>query len=501
MLAFTAPDTSLEITVTINDDEGRPEISFADLTPSISESGGTLTIRANLSFASTEAVSAKYATSITSRTAESTDFVGVPTPTLLNFTIGQTYAEFTITINPDDLNEGNETFTVTLTEATNATFAGSETSISAIVTIIDDDSPTLSFQTTEFAPGEESGNFDVVVELSRTTTNPVTFEATLGGGTATKDTDYTDLTNSTYTISTGTDQTITIPISTDTLNEGNETFELTLSDLTGASFGSEITLSQTITIVDNEMPTVKFSSATATVSEDVTGGMAELEVSLTGATANQVTVSYATSTESGGGAATPTSDFTGTSAGTANIAAGQLTGTIRIPIINDEIDEQDETFKVTISSPQNAVLSSTSTELTITVTITDDDVPEIFITAVGNAKEGIGATADFLLTADIVPRTGLNIHYLPESASFLPDGNSGVKQSTAQPLGFSQRDEGDPILATLRVPIDNDSIKEANGTIKVTLQDEDPAEVSYKIRTTNFMLLSMLKMMMQKFQY
>ena len=238
--------------------------------------------------------------------------------------------------------------------------------------------------------------------------------------------------------------------------------------------------------MDNESPTVMFTNATAKVVEDVTGGMAELEISLTGSTSNQVTVSYATSTESGSGAATATSDFTGISTGTANIAAGQLTGTIRIPIINDDIDEQDESFKVTISNPQNSVLSSTTSKLTITVTITDDDVPEIFITAVGTAKEGINANADFLLTSDILPRTGLTIHYLPESTNFLDSEDTGVKQSTAQPLGFSQRDEGDPILATLRVPIDNDSIKEANGTIKVTLQDEDPAEVNYKIRATNY---------------
>ena len=61
------------------------------MTPSDNESAGTITIRAELDFASTEAVSAKYATATTNGTGAATgtgsdaDFVEVTTPTALNF--------------------------------------------------------------------------------------------------------------------------------------------------------------------------------------------------------------------------------------------------------------------------------------------------------------------------------------------------------------------------------------------------------------------------------
>ena len=400
--SFGGSDTSFTITVTINDDEGIPEITFADLTPSIDESGGTLTVRANLEFATTEAVSVKYATSTTNETATGSganaDFVEVTTPALLNFPINQTYAEFTITINQDAIDEGNETFTITLSEATNANFANSATTISATATIIDDDSPTLSFKTTDFTPDEEGGNFDVVVELSRNPTNSVTFDVALTDGTAILDSDYSNPTNTEISIAAGTERegTITIPITSDTADEGNQTFELTLSNLTGAAFASgdpitrSATLTQTITIVDDENPTLKFSETTATIAEDVTGGMANLEVSLSGTKSTPVTINYSTEA----GTATATTDFTGTSSGNATIQADQATGMIRIPINNDLLDEADETFTVMITSATGAELSSTASELTITVTIADDDIPELSIFALGTGITKEGAECD-----------------------------------------------------------------------------------------------------------
>ena len=91
-----------------------------------------------------------------------------------------------------------------------------------------------------------------------------------------------------------TETTITIPILSDTANEGNETFNLTLSNLTGAVFAEGTSLTQAITIVDDELPVVKFTNLTASIAEDVTDGMVDLDVSLSGATTNPVTVTFAT---------------------------------------------------------------------------------------------------------------------------------------------------------------------------------------------------------------
>ena len=68
--------------------------------------------------------------------------------------------------------------------------------------------------------------------------------------------------------------------------------------------------------------------------------------------------------------------------------------------MNDGLVEEDETFTVTISSPMNAVLSPTAADLTMTVTIKNDDLPELTITPLDTgvkkeATDGTAGTADF----------------------------------------------------------------------------------------------------------
>ena len=92
--------------------------------------------------------------------------------------------------------------------------------------------------------------------------------------------------------------------------KGMRLFNLTLSNLTGAVFAEGTALTQAITIVDDELPVVKFTNLTASVAEDVSGGMASLEVSLSGATTNPVTVTYATANGIGYLGAEAASDFT-----------------------------------------------------------------------------------------------------------------------------------------------------------------------------------------------
>ena len=141
--------------------------------------------------------------------------------------------------------------------------------------------------------------------------------------------------------------------------------------MTGAVFAEGTSLTQAITIVDDEVPILKFTNPTISVAENVTGGMANLEISLSGATTNPVSVSYTTANGLGFLGAVAETDFTAPTANsnTATIAVGQLTATIQIPIINDAIDEPHKIFTVTISNPQNAILSSSSADLTMTVTI------------------------------------------------------------------------------------------------------------------------------------
>ena len=94
-------------------------------------------------------------------------------------------------------------------------------------------------------------------------------------------------------------------------------------------------------------PIVNFTKTEVTVAENVSGGMVNLEVNMSGTITNAVTLNYMTLSS---GTATANSDYTATSSGIETISANSLTGMIQIPIMNDDIDETNETFTVRITS-------------------------------------------------------------------------------------------------------------------------------------------------------
>ena len=352
----------IEISVLINESLERPEISFEDDSPIANESSRTATVTANLSHASTEIVSVQFSTSDGTATSSgaNADFVAL-TNQPFTFAPGETSKTISITINQDSLSEGYETFNLTLSQANNVSFAESASSLSATITILDDDVPTLSFKTTEFNAPEGIGNFPVEVLLSETPSNPVTFRVGTGSETANFVADYNWPSKRNYSISTTDPVTILLPIVQDQWYEGNETFELKLVNLTAAVFeNGETTLSQTITIIDDE-PIIAFVAAEdqqQTVSEgDSTGN---LRFELTGPTTADVTVTFETRTQSGSGKAVAGNDFIvpTSDSNTVTIPKGQSEGLIPITIIDDNEVETNETFTVILTSATNAIITA-----------------------------------------------------------------------------------------------------------------------------------------------
>ena len=97
------------------------------------------------------------------------------------------------------------------------------------------------------------------------------------------------------------------------------------------------------------------------------GGAVTVNVNLTG-TPNSCPVSVAYATANGTAAAG--SDYTATS-GTLNFPSGVTQLPISVPLINDTLDEDDETFSVTLSNAGGALLGS----LLHVATIADEDPP------------------------------------------------------------------------------------------------------------------------------
>ena len=113
--------------------------------------------------------------------------------------------------------------------------------------------------------------------------------------------------------------------------------------------------------------TIQLAVSAASVSE--AGVTITITATRTGGTDGAVSVSFATSD----GTAMAPGDYLA-AAGTLNWASGDgAPKSFQVTIVNDTLDEPDETFNATISNPQGgATLGATTTEV---VTILDDDVP------------------------------------------------------------------------------------------------------------------------------
>ncbi|OSI38618.1 DUF4082 domain-containing protein [Bradyrhizobium canariense] len=190
-------------------------------------------------------------------------------------------------------------------------------------------------------------------------------------------------------------KSFTIPIVNDQLVEGTETFAVGLQNPGSGSLGVPRTV--LVSIVDDDSPaSILMADAAVSVAESTP--TATITLLRSGSASQAATVGFTTSS----GSALAGSDFT-TSSGTVTFAAGQVSQTISVPIINDTTPESDETFTVTLSNPTGATLGA---QTTTTVKILDNDNP-----ALGNL---VGETVV----------TGLNQGYAagPTGIDWTPDG-------------------------------------------------------------------------------
>ena len=157
--------------------------------------------------------------------------------------------------------------------------------------------------------------------------------------------------------------TITISVTGDAVYEGTEAFAVNLSNAVNGTLGD----SQGIgTIYDNEgPPSLVVTDATAAEGDGSMG----FSVLLTSASSSAVTVDYATAA----GTATAASDYTTTS-GTLTFSAGQTSKAVSVPVLQDTLSEDTETFTVGLSNASGAAVTAAQG----TGSISDDDADPTF---------------------------------------------------------------------------------------------------------------------------
>ncbi len=177
--------------------------------------------------------------------------------------------------------------------------------------------------------------------------------------------------------------------------------------VSGADYGSVRASSVQVTIVETDTPTLSVEAAEAPEG----GGTIVFRVTLSTSSGSDVTVDYATFDGSGSAGARAGSDYTearGTLTFPVGLTAAQQ---IFVALIDDADDEEEEeTFRLTLSNAQHASLAGGGSTLEVTGRIRDDDDPEVevsFGSATYEAREG--GTATVVVRLDRDPERDLDI--------------------------------------------------------------------------------------------
>lgn len=174
------------------------------------------------------------------------------------------------------------------------------------------------------------------------------------------------------------------------------------------------------------------SIADATITEGDSGtSNASFTVSLSAASTQNVRVNYVLTA----GTATAGTDYENV-AGRLEIPAGATSATINVPIIGDALDEFDELFTLTLSSPSNAALVRS----TATATIVDNDAePTLTITDPSTNEGGSSVFLNFTVNLSAPSGKPISLRYSTANGTAVAPGdyNSANNLLISIPAGTS----------------------------------------------------------------
>ena len=226
--------------------------------------------------------------------------------------------------------------------------------------------PSVGFATTDLSGSEALSTGTLTANLSSASTQTVTVNYSVNGGSATDGgVDYT-LASGTLTFAPSvTTQTISIPIVNDALYESTETIVVSLDSAQNAQLGANTLCSYAI-INDDPLPVASFAQAAS--SGDESTSPAQLAVTLSAVSGVETKVNYAATDGTAQGSGV---DYT-LNSGTLTFAPGETSKSIPVTIVSDSISDDGEDFTVTLSSPDGCELGTPSIHTrTITDGITD----------------------------------------------------------------------------------------------------------------------------------
>ena len=499
---ITAPQS---VSLTITDDEGPPGLSIADASVDEGDSGSTtMTFTVRLSSTTSGQVTVDWATSDGTATA-GTDYTAGNGS--LTFSAGDSSKTVSVSVTGDNVDEPNETFTVTLSSASGAAISDG----TATGTIRDDDeTPTVTLVLTPDSITEVEEQSTVTATLDHPSSEETTVTVSVAPVSPAVAGDYTLSANRELTIPAGqttSTGTVTVTSVNNTVDAPHKT--VTVSGTATNSLGVTAPDPVTLTIRDNDAtPTVTLVLTPASIPE--AGGTSTVTARLNHPSSEATTVAVSASPVSPAVAG----DYTLSGNLDLTIAAGATTstGTVTITAVDNDVVAADKEVTVSgaatnsqgVTSPDDVPLAITNddepglsianasvaegdsgdTTLAFTVTLNPAAVSPVTVdwaTADGTARAGTDYTAgNGRLTFGVgdssktvsVSVTGDDVDEPNETFTVTLSGASGATIEDAEATGTIRDDDDEPTVTLVLTP---DSIDENGGTSTVTARLNHPS--------------------------
>ncbi len=317
---------------------------------------------------------------------------------------------------------------------------------------------SLQFSAPSYSVNEDGGNATITVTRTGGSDGAVSVNYATANGTATAGSDYTAA-SGTLTFADGeTSKTFTVPITSDSLDESDETVNLMLSSPMGCGAMLGSPAAAVLTILDDD-PTPTLSINDVTITEDNGGTVnAVFTVGLSPASGQTVAVNFATAN----GTATAGSDYVAAS-GTLTFNPGDTGKPVAVQINGDTTDEADETFFVNLSGATNATIADSQGVCTIT---DDDPAPSMSINDVTLA-EGDGGTVNAVFTVSLSSASGKTVTVDFATADAMATASADY-QSASGKLTFNLGETSKPVTVT----VNGDTLDEPDETFTVNLSNQ-----------------------------
>jgi hypothetical protein len=438
---------------TITDDDAAPGLSIGDVSLTEGNAGTTTaTFTVSLAAASGKTVTFDWATAAGTATA-GVDYVTASGSRTI--AAGATSATIAITVNGDVVDEANETFTVGLSNPSNATIAdGSGTG-----TITDDDAlPTLSVDdvsVTEGDAGTTTATF--TVSLSAASGKTVTVGWATADDDAVQPADYTAGSGTLTFLPDDTSETFAVSVKGDAVAELDEMFRVTLAAPVEATLADAAGIG---TIVDDELlPVIDIDEPIALEAD----GVITFSVTLSHGSGSPVTVDWTTAA----GTASNGSDYFDTN-GTVTFAPNDTLETVQITVNDDATFEHDETMALNLANASGAPIGDAQGIGTIS---NDDDAPGVTI-ADASVTEGDAGQRMLTFQVSLAGDTDLDA-----TVGFAAAGGTASAGTDYLAATGTLTIPAGETTATIDVVVNGDATYEVDETLSVTLSDPSNAQL------------------------